>query len=104
VAKPRYTAPKATGSGESASVSRVVLGSSGFPRPGYPYQARIHHQTGTVSIGIQFDASGEAGDVEVIESSGVPLLDSSTCDFIRSHWHNESFAGRRVTVPVEYQL
>jgi TonB family protein len=104
VSKPRYTAPQATGTGESASVSQLVVGSSGFPQPGYPYEARLHHQTGTVSIGIQFDGSGAAADVEVIASSGVSILDSSTRNFIREHWHDDSFAGRHVTVPVEYRL
>jgi protein TonB len=104
VNKPRFTAPKATGTGESASVSRLVVGSSGFPQPGYPYQAQARHQTGTVSVSILFDASGSVSDVEVIESSGVGILDSSTQNFIQSHWHNESFAGRRVTVPVEYRM
>ncbi len=80
------------------------MGSSGFPRPAYPYQARVHHQTGTVNIGIQFDASGSPSNVEVVGSSGVSLLDDYTCGFISSHWHNEGFAGRYVTVPVEYDL
>ncbi|MCE0497408.1 MAG: energy transducer TonB [Methylacidiphilales bacterium] len=104
VNKPRYTAPKATGTGESANISHLVVGSSGFPQPGYPYEAEVHHQTGTVFVGIQFDAQGNAGDVEVIGSSGVSILDSSTRSFIRSHWHNENFAGQHVTVPVEYRL
>ena len=104
VAKPHFTAPKATSTGESASVSRLVVGSSGFPQPGYPYQAQVRHQTGTVSVSILFDSSGSVSDVEVIESSGVDILDSSTQNFIQSHWHNEAFAGRHVTVPVEYRM
>jgi periplasmic protein TonB len=104
VAKPRYTAPKATGTGESASVSRLVVGSSGFPKPSYPYQAQVRHQAGTVTISIQFDSAGSVDDVDVVESSGVPLLDSATLSFVRSYWHDESFAGRRATVPVEYHM
>ena len=104
VNKPRFTAPKATGTGESASVSRLVVGTSGFPQPGYPYQAQIRRQTGTVRISILFDASGSVSDVNVIESSGVSILDSSTQSFIQSHWRNASFAGRRVTVPIEYRM
>jgi TonB family protein len=104
VAKPHFTAPKATGSDESASVSRLVVGSSGLPQPGYPQQALVRRQTGTVSVSIQFDAGGSVSDVEVTESSGVSVLDSSTVSFIQSHWHNESFAGRHVTVPIEYHL
>ena len=104
VSKPRFTAPKATGTGESANVSRLVVGSSGFPQPSYPYQAMLRHQTGTVSVNVLFDASGSVSDVEVTESSGVPILDSSTQSFIQANWHNESFAGRHVTVPVEYRM
>ena len=104
VSRPRFTAPRATGSGEVAAVSHLVVGSSGFPQPGYPYQAQARHQTGTVSVSIQFGANGAAADVDVISSSGVSLLDSSTVSFIRSHWHNESFAGKRVSVPIEYRL
>jgi TonB family protein len=104
VNKPRFTAPKATGTGESANVSRLVVGSSGFPQPSYPYQAMVRHQTGTVSVNVLFDASGSVSDVEVTESSGVPILDSSTQSFIQANWHNESFAGRHVTVPVEYRM
>ncbi len=104
VAKPRFTAPKATGSGESASISRLVVGSSGFPQPGYPYQARVRHQSGTVSVAIQFDSAGSVSDVEILGSSGVPDLDSNTVTFIQAHWHNEGFAGRHATVPIEYQI
>ena len=104
VHKPHFTAPHATGTGETASVSQLVLGSSGFPRPGYPYEARLRHQSGTVVVGIQFDSEGRPADVEIDTSSGVSVLDSSTRSFIQANWRNESFAGRRVTVPVEYQL
>jgi TonB family protein len=104
VGKPRFTALKATGRGETASVSRLVVGTSGFPQPAYPYQAQVQHEQGTVSIAIQFDGSGSVSDVEVTGSSGVPLLDSSTVKFIQAHWHNESFAGRHATVPIEYRM
>jgi TonB family protein len=104
IAKPRFTAPQATGTGESAGVSHLVIGSSGFPQPGYPYEAQVRRQTGTVNVSIRFDASGNAEDVEVIQSSGVSILDTSTQNFIRSHWHNASFAGRTATVPVRYHM
>jgi TonB family protein len=104
VAKPRFTAPKATGTGESASVSRLVVGSSGFPQPAYPYQAMVRHQTGTVAVAIQFDGSGSVSDVEVTQSSGVPILDSATVSYIQANWHNPSFAGHHATVPIEYRM
>ncbi len=104
VAKPRFTAPKAIGSGESASVSRLVVGTSGFPQPAYPYQALVRHQTGTVSVAVQFDASGSVSDVEVISSSGVSALDSGATSFIQANWHNASFAGRHVNVPIDFRM
>jgi len=104
IKKPKFTAPKATGTGESASVSRLVVGSSGFPSPGYPYEAQVRRQTGTVLVSIQFDSSGSVSDVEVVRSSGSSTLDLNSRSFIRAHWRNESFAGRRATVPIVYQL
>jgi TonB family protein len=104
VVHPRYVAPKATGSGDSATVSRLVVGSSGFPHPGYPYEALQRHQTGTVNVSIQFDSAGYAEDVEIVGSSGVAILDSSAQSFIRANWHNESFAGRHATVPIEFTM
>jgi TonB family protein len=104
VAKPRFTAPKATGSGDSASVSRLVVGTSGFPQPSYPYQAEVRGQTGTVSVAVQFDGSGSVADVEVTTSSGVPILDSATTSFIQANWHNPGFAGRHATVPIRFEL
>lgn len=104
VAKPRYTAPKATGTGESAGVSHLVVGSSGFPKPIYPYAAQIRHQTGTVTVSIQFDSTGGVADADVAESSGVSILDSGAVSFIRAHWRDERFAGQRTTVPIEFHM
>jgi TonB family protein len=102
VAKPRFTAPKATGTGESSSVSRLVIGSSGFPKPSYPYDALVRHQSGTVEVAIQFDGTGRVEDVDVVQSSGVTSLDNGARKDIRAYWHDERFAGQRVTVPIEY--
>jgi TonB family protein len=104
VAKPHFTAPKATGTGESAGVSHLVVGSSGFPKPIYPYAAQVRHQTGTVTVSIQFDSTGGVADADVAESSGVPALDSGAVSFIRAHWHDERFAGQRDTVPIEFDM
>jgi TonB family protein len=102
--KPKYTAVGATGNGESAGASRLVVGSSSFPHPDYPFTAKEMHQTGTVMVRIQFDSAGQASDVEIESSSGFNTLDNSTRSFILANWHDPHFAGRSCSVPVEYRL
>lgn len=85
-----------------AMVSKLILGTGNFPRPAYPYQALLRHETGTVIISINFDGSGGVSDVNVVTSSGFSDLDSSTRSFVREHWHDPSFAGRSATVPIQY--
>ena len=102
--KPRYTAPRATGTGETNTVSRLVVGSNQFPQPPYPVEAEMKHQTGTVNVNIQFDGGGRVAEVEVSSSSGVSILDSNTRSWIRSRWHDTSFAGQTVSVPITYRM
>jgi len=55
-------------------------------------------------MNVMFDARGGVTYVEVAQSSGVPVLDSATRSFIRTHWHLPAYAGQAVSVPVEYRL
>jgi TonB family protein len=80
------------------------VGSGGFPAPGYPLEAELRHQTGTVVVTIQFNSDGGVSEVDVIQSSGVSSLDSNTERWIRGHWQNPNFAGRTVSVPINYHL
>jgi len=100
--KPRFTAPKATGSGNSNAVSAFILGSSGLPHPSYPVEALDAHEGGTVQMRVVFDGSGGIATAEVIGSSGVTLLDSWTRNFIYGHWKNAGLANQTFTVPVIY--
>jgi len=102
--KPKFTAPRATGSGETNTISKLVIGSGGFPAPGYPIEAQIKHQTGTVLLNLQFDGSGSVAEAEVTESSGHSVLDANARQWVRMHWHNGSFANRIVSVPIQYTL
>ncbi len=102
ITKPRYTAPKATGSGNSNAVSAFVLGSSGLPHPSYPVQALDAREGGTVEMRVAFDGSGGVASAEVVGSSGVTLLDSWTRNFIYGHWKNAGLANQTFTVPVIY--
>jgi len=87
-----------------AMVSRLVVGSGGFPKPGYPYEALLRRETGTVTLSIQFDSEGGVSDVDVVDSSGHADLDSGARSFIRAHWRDSSFAGRSATVPIDFEL
>ena len=100
--QPKFTAPKATGSGNSNLVSAFVKGTSGFPIPGYPQAALQAGQGGTVQMRVVFDGGGGVANAEVISSSGVTLLDTSTRNFIYGHWKNSSQANRTVEVPIVY--
>ncbi len=101
-AKPKFTAPKATGSGTSDTVSSLVVGTSGFPHPPYPYQALSQHLGGTVMMRVSFDGGGAVSAAQVIQPSGVAVLDASSRNFILGHWKNASMAGRTVVVPIKY--
>jgi len=75
-----------------------------LPHPPYPTEAQDRGQTGTVYLDVQFDAQGSVVGTKVTQSSGVPILDSETRSFIRSHWHSSMYAGQIVNVPVQYKL
>ena len=101
-AKPAFTAPKATGSGNSAVASAAVAGTSGLPRPSYPPEALNQNEGGTVRMHIVFDGSGAVASADVTSSSGVILLDTYTRNFVYGHWKNASLAGRSYDVPFVY--
>jgi len=88
----------------SAPPSSYTPGDSVLPHPPYPAEARDRGQTGTVTVSVQFDAQGSVADTRVMQSSGVPILDSKTRTFIRDHWHSLAYAGQTVSVPIQYTL
>lgn len=102
--KPHYTAPSATGDGQTNTISRLVVGSSEFPQPPYPVEAEMKHQTGTVNVSIQFDGNGRVTNVQVIDSSGPSIFVANTRSWIRSRWHKAEFAGQTVSAPIRYIL
>ena len=56
------------------------------PEPPYPAIARETGEQGTVKLLLGGDAAGNVVSVEVKESSGFPILDRATVDFIKRHW------------------
>jgi TonB family protein len=98
----RFTAPKATGAGNSEGVAAFREGTSGFPYPSYPYEALQAGEGGTVRMHVVFDSGGRVASAEVVSSSGVTVLDTWTRNFIYGHWGNPSVANQSVNVPIVY--
>jgi TonB family protein len=56
------------------------------PEPPYPPIAKETGEQGTVVILLGGDAAGNIVSVDVKESSGFPVLDRATVDFLKRHW------------------
>ena len=84
--------------------SSYAPGASDLPHPPYPDEARSLGKTGTVVLNVQFDGQGSVTSAEIVQSSGVSILDTSTRAFIRTHWHSQAYAGQLISVPVRYRL
>jgi len=68
-------------------------GSSGSrPQPPYPKLALDQGEQGTVSLLLTSDAAGNVATVQIKNSSGFPILDRGTEDFIKRHWQLPSGA------------
>jgi TonB family protein len=65
------------------------------PEPPYPPIARETGEQGTVKLLLGGDAAGNIISVEVKESSGFPVLDRATVDFIKNHWRLPAGDGNR---------
>jgi protein TonB len=63
------------------------------PIPPYPLIAKQTGEEGTVILLLGGDAVGNVVSVDVKETSGFPILDRATVDFIKRHWHLPSGAG-----------
>jgi periplasmic protein TonB len=56
------------------------------PQPPYPKIALDQGEQGTVTLLMTADAAGNVASVQVKGSSGFPVLDRATLDFIQRHW------------------
>ena len=71
---------------------------AGMRRPTYPRYSRRHGEEGTVVIAVEIKASGRAGKVEVVESSGYSRLDRAALEAVRSaRFTPARLAGKAVT-------
>jgi protein TonB len=69
-------------------LSRISnTGASGSrPQPSYPKLALEQGQQGTVGLLLTTDAAGNVASVQIKQSSGFPILDRATEDFIKHRW------------------
>ena len=88
-----------------ASVGSISSTGSGGdrPEPPYPVIARQTGQQGTVIVLMSGDAAGNIVSVDVKNSSGFPILDRSTTDFIKRRWRLPAGGGLFQT-SITYQL
>jgi len=56
------------------------------PQPPYPTLALQQGEQGTVTLLMGADAAGNIASIQIKDSSGYPLLDRGTLDFIKRHW------------------
>ena len=66
------------------------------PEPPYPPIARETGEQGTVKLLLGGDAAGNIISIDVKESSGFPVLDRATVDFIKRHWRLPAGEGNRL--------
>lgn len=80
------------------------------PPPTYPMQARRMHMQGTVMLRVLVDASGHPQQVQVMDSSGYPLLDRTARMQVLQHWrfHPAMVDGHAASawarVPIHFDL
>lgn len=75
------------------------------PEPPYPKIALEAGQQGTVILSLTGDDTGNVVSVEVKTSSGFPILDRATVDYIKRHWRLPTEgSARRFETSIAYKL
>ena len=75
------------------------------PEPPYPPIALQTGEQGTVVLVLSGDDAGNVVSVDVKESSGFPVLDHATVDYIKRHWRLPAGDGNRLfQTSITYQL
>jgi protein TonB len=75
------------------------------PQPPYPAIALEEAEQGAVTLSLAGDAAGNVLSADVKQSSGYPVLDRSTVDFVKRHWHLPAGAGNQFfETKITYQL
>ena len=105
-------ADAALASAPPAAAAPLPIGSLGNtgaggerPEPPYPPIAKETGEQGTVKLLLGGDAAGNIISIDVKESSGFPVLDRATVDFIKRHWRLPAGEGNRLfETSITYKL
>jgi TonB family protein len=74
------------------------------PDPPYPLIAKQTGEQGTIQLLFHGDGAGNILSVDVKQSSGFPVLDRATVDFIKRHWRLPTGAGQLFQTSITYKL
>ncbi len=75
------------------------------PQPPYPKIALEQAQQGAVTLRMTVDDAGLISGIEIVQSSGFPVLDRSAMDFVKRHWTVAPEKGTRIyEAVVNYKL
>jgi TonB family protein len=75
------------------------------PQPPYPKIALEQGQQGSVTLRMAVDDAGLIGTIEIVQSSGFPVLDRSAMDFVKRHWTVPPEKGTRIyEAVINYKL
>jgi protein TonB len=75
------------------------------PQPPYPKIALEQAQQGAVTLRMTVDDAGLIASIEIIQSSGFPVLDRSAMDFVKRHWTVPPEKGTRIyEATINYKL
>jgi protein TonB len=75
------------------------------PEPPYPKIALESGQQGTVVLSLTGDDAGNVVSVDVKTTSGFPILDRATVDYIKRHWRLPTDTGTRLfETSITYKL
>jgi protein TonB len=115
VPRPAQEAPVFDLEGTESESNAIVLGGNVLPAmpdnrfrnrpPVYPLEAEIRGDHGSVVVSIHVSENGVATGADVIESSGVPLLDQAAVTAVRKwHFHPAMKAGRTVPFDMAFRF
>lgn len=75
------------------------------PQPPYPKIALEQAQQGSVTLRMTVDDAGLISTIEIVQSSGFPILDRSAMDFVKRHWTVPPEKGIRIyEAVINYKL